>query len=69
MWQTEKSEWLFAEDLQRKFRMGRSKSCLVLNRLPGVVRIGKRKAIRRSALELHLEQHGEIEIEWPRQRR
>lgn len=65
MQRTETTEWLFAEDLQREYRMGRSKAYLVLSQTPGVVRIGKRKAIRRAVFEGLLASSG-LDLKWPK---
>ena len=53
---------LFVEDIQEIYHTGKSKAHLILNQVPGVIRIGKRKAIRQSTLEMHLKQHGGIDV-------
>ncbi len=60
-------KYLYVEDLQAIFRVGRSKARLMMDVLPSV-QIGRKDAVLERDLYFYIEEHGGIEVKWPKRR-
>jgi hypothetical protein len=63
--------FLYVEDLQQLFKVGRSKARLMMDALPSTIRIriGQKDCISSHALTEYLSTHDGIAVKWPKRHR
>ena len=61
-------QFLDVSDLQTMFGVGRSKARLMMDTLPSV-RVGSKDYVTISALNGYIEEHGGLQVSWPKRRR
>lgn len=61
-------EYLFVEDIRSLLRCGDTKARLIMRALPSV-RIGSRSAVLKSDLLSYIDEHGGIQVRWPKRKR
>ena len=61
-------EYLFVDDIRSLLKCGDTKARLIMRALPSV-RIGSRDAVSRAELDAHINEHGGIQVKWPRRKR
>lgn len=68
MQENDMPRFLTVSDLQDMFGVGRSKARLMMDTLPSI-RVGNKDYVTVSALNDYIEEHGGIQVNWPKRHR